>query len=154
MGNHDLQVQSTTTSSYYHITTACQNKITSPRNHIYCDHKSTLIRATPFNYTTPNHNPAMAPPPSSPPSATQMGRTRLHAALLRARAGGDPCIALWIWLPGYSLARLVGGLGADVRFAIFLPSYISHLCPSIFTPLAVKFDLLMEVTGGKGSLSA
>jgi len=62
----------------------------------------------------------------SPPSFTHLlaskssivsttGKTRLRQALERARDGGPACVALWLWLPGYSLARLVGGLGADVR---------------------------------------
>lgn len=51
-------------------------------------------------------------PRSSIVAAT--GKTRLRHALERAKAGGEPCIALWLWFPGYSLARLVGGLGADV----------------------------------------
>ena len=45
------------------------------------------------------------------------GKTRLRSALERAQNGGEPCIALWLWFPGYSLARLVGGLGADVSLS-------------------------------------
>ena len=55
-------------------------------------------------------------PRSSIVSAT--GKTRLRSSLERARDGRGPCIALWIWFPGYSLARLIGGLGADVRLPI------------------------------------
>ena len=50
---------------------------------------------------------------------SRTGKTRLREALERAKDGGKPCVALWLWFPGYSLARLVGGLGADVRIFLF-----------------------------------
>lgn len=42
------------------------------------------------------------------------GKTRFRAALERARDGGAPCVGQWMEFPGYTLARTVAGLGADV----------------------------------------
>jgi 4-hydroxy-2-oxoheptanedioate aldolase len=42
------------------------------------------------------------------------GKTRLRAALERAKAGGAPCVGQWMEFPGYTLARTIGGLGFDV----------------------------------------
>ena len=73
------------------------------------------------------------PPTPRCSTVTSTGKTRLRHALERAREGGEPCIALWLWFPGYSLARLVGGLGADVR-SFVLPF------PSISTAPSLSFQ--------------
>jgi hypothetical protein len=48
------------------------------------------------------------------------GKTRLRAALERAKDGGAPAVGQWMEFPGFSLARTVAGLGSDVR-TIFQP---------------------------------
>lgn len=42
------------------------------------------------------------------------GKTRLRAALERAKQGGSPCVGQWMEFPGYTLARTIAGLGSDV----------------------------------------
>jgi 4-hydroxy-2-oxoheptanedioate aldolase len=44
------------------------------------------------------------------------GKTRLTAALERAREGKGPCVGQWLEFPGATLARTVAGLGEDVRY--------------------------------------
>jgi len=43
------------------------------------------------------------------------GKTRLLHTLQRAQAGGSPSVGQWMEFPGYTLAKTVAGLGADVR---------------------------------------
>jgi len=45
---------------------------------------------------------------------SETGKTRLRAALERARDGGAPCVGQWMDFPGFTLARTIAGLGADV----------------------------------------
>jgi hypothetical protein len=46
------------------------------------------------------------------------GKTRLRAALDRAKDGGAPCVGQWMEFPGYTLARTIAGLGG---FDVCLP---------------------------------
>lgn len=39
------------------------------------------------------------------------GKTRLRAALERAKNGGAPCVGQWMEFAGYTLARTIAGLG-------------------------------------------
>lgn len=48
------------------------------------------------------------------PVVDATGKTRLRATLERARGGGDASIGQWLEFPGYTLARTVAPLGADV----------------------------------------
>ena len=50
-------------------------------------------------------------------------QTPIRKALERARSHGPPCISHWLELPGYSLARLVASLGADVRMLSYSQCY-------------------------------
>jgi len=47
------------------------------------------------------------------------GKTRLLHTLQRAQKGGGPSVGQWMEFPGYTLARTVAGLGADVRWILF-----------------------------------
>lgn len=51
------------------------------------------------------------------PVVSTTGKTRLQASLERATARQGPSIGQWLEFPGYSLARTVAHLGADVRAA-------------------------------------
>ena len=48
------------------------------------------------------------------------GKTRLLHTLQRAQAGGSPSVGQWMEFPGYTLAKTIAGLGADV-------CWISHV---------------------------
>jgi len=56
----------------------------------------------------------MAPSIASP-VVTETGTTRLQASLERAAGRNGPSVGQWLEFPGYSLARTVAPLGADVR---------------------------------------
>lgn len=65
--------------------------------------------------------------PTSVVSST--GKTKLQAALERARETGQPAVGQWMEFPGYSLARTVAALGSDVSR---LDSYILLILLRIF----------------------
>ncbi len=48
------------------------------------------------------------------PVVSPTGKTRLQASLERAAARQGPSVGQWLEFPGYSLARTVAPLGADV----------------------------------------
>jgi hypothetical protein len=49
------------------------------------------------------------------PVVDPTGKTRLRAVLEKAKRGeGPPCVGQWLEFPGYTLARTVAPLGADV----------------------------------------
>jgi len=68
-----------------------------------------------FIHTSKLHtiNLKMSAAPSSL-IVSSTGKTRLRAALERARDGGAPAVGQWLEFPGFSLARTVAGLGSDV----------------------------------------
>lgn len=43
------------------------------------------------------------------------GKTRLRESLERAQQSGKPSVGQWMEFPGYSLARTVASMGADVN---------------------------------------
>ena len=49
------------------------------------------------------------------PVVDAAGKTRLRAALEKAKRGEGPCVGQWLEFPGYTLARTVAPLGEDVR---------------------------------------
>lgn len=61
------------------------------------------------------------------------GKTKLQAALERARETGQPAVGQWMEFPGFSLARTVAALGSDVSK---FHSYILLILLHNFQPLS------------------
>ena len=58
--------------------------------------------------------PLAMPHQTSSSVVDSTGKTRLQASLERAKRGEGASIGQWLVFPGYSLARTVAALGADV----------------------------------------
>lgn len=54
---------------------------------------------------------------SSQSIVSDNGKTRLRAAIERAKDGGAPALGQWLEFPGYSLARTVASLDVDVSMS-------------------------------------
>lgn len=52
------------------------------------------------------------------PVVDATGKTRLRESLERAKRGEGPSVGQWLEFPGYSLARTIAPLGADVSCRI------------------------------------
>jgi len=83
----------------------------------------------------------VTPPPESQDARDSLpklnGKTRLNAALKRAKQGGPPAVGQWMEFPGYTLSKTIAGLGSDVCFETKVFS-LHRDCTSTKTKLTMK----------------